>query len=253
MRETDRLIIKVDYGGLGDHLFLSHLPRIAKTFGGYKYVYVSNHSVYRHPDYKKLVWELNPYVDGFCAEDGVSVSVQPYLEGCNLLDQIMLMYGLDDGMRFHEPEIYYAPAVKEYLLGCSVYDPNYISNVGFLSRHKLGDFLRKNAVLQYQMRERDKSILLDCDLPVIDAADVFEYCDIIYSCEHFYCLTSGGAVLASALNKKSTVFYGYGQGDLFRYSHRQRYVEVSRQFAKELYAIKVIASRLKRWLLNPIK
>ena len=31
------LIIKVEYGGLGDHLFFSHIPRIAKlgnTHGG---------------------------------------------------------------------------------------------------------------------------------------------------------------------------------------------------------------------------
>ena len=27
------LILHIEYGGLGDHLFFSHIPRIAKTIG----------------------------------------------------------------------------------------------------------------------------------------------------------------------------------------------------------------------------
>ena len=59
------LIIEIRKGGLGDHLFYSHLPRIAKQTKAFDKVYISNHSFFRHPDYKNLVWELNPFIDGF--------------------------------------------------------------------------------------------------------------------------------------------------------------------------------------------
>src|SRR5262249_11671061 len=59
----DVFVIHVAWGGLGDHLFFSHLPRIAKE-QGYREVYVATHSEFRHDDYR-WVWILNPFVDGF--------------------------------------------------------------------------------------------------------------------------------------------------------------------------------------------
>src|SRR5271170_4999924 len=100
-----QLNIKINYGGLGDHLFLSPIPRIAKEQGKYEKVLVSNKSIFRHSDYKKLVWEMNPYVDGFTDEDGTDVE-DVKMEGeenLNLLDKLMFGFGLDDGKRFHEP------------------------------------------------------------------------------------------------------------------------------------------------------
>ena len=62
------LTIDLRYGGLGDQLFWSHIPRIAKDRtnkgGGYDKVYVRLHSPSRDAQYIKLIWESNPYVDG---------------------------------------------------------------------------------------------------------------------------------------------------------------------------------------------
>ena len=33
------LILSIQKGGLGDHLFYSHLPRIAKQYGGFNQVF----------------------------------------------------------------------------------------------------------------------------------------------------------------------------------------------------------------------
>ena len=66
-----KLIIEIRKGGLGDHLFYSHLPRIAKETGAFDSVYISNHSFFRNEDYKKLIWESNPFVDGFTEDRGV--------------------------------------------------------------------------------------------------------------------------------------------------------------------------------------
>ena len=124
------LIISIQKGGLGDHLFYSHLPRIAKQYGGYNQVYISNDSIFRNPDTKKLVWELNPYLDGFTNEAGVFYFSENILEGQNLLDHLMLAYGLDDHKRNHEPEIYYKPKLVEAFIHKTIYDPNYISYTG---------------------------------------------------------------------------------------------------------------------------
>ncbi len=49
------LLIKIRWGGLGDHLFHSHLPRLAKEVYGYDKVWVSQRSNYNHPNTKRLV------------------------------------------------------------------------------------------------------------------------------------------------------------------------------------------------------
>src|ERR1035437_5148138 len=132
IKKEKNLILQIKYGGLGDHLFYSHIPRIAKETGKYDRVFVSNLSEFRHPDYKKLVWEKNPYLDGFTDESGVErLVVIEETTDTNILDNVMLGLGLDDGKRFHDPELYFQPEYKKELVNKSVYDPNYISLVGY--------------------------------------------------------------------------------------------------------------------------
>jgi hypothetical protein len=240
------LIIKIEYGGLGDHLFFSHLPRIAKTTGGYQKVYISNLSEYRHPDYRKLVWELNPYVDGFCDEDGSYPQITTIPPDMNLLDMIMLKMGIDDGARFHEPEIFCRPNLIPQLKGKQVFDPNYISNAGAISNKKLVRYLNESGGVDLQMRVRNKSYGVQKGIPFIDSSDIFNYCDIIASCKRFFCLTSGGATLAAAIGKPSTVLYGYGIGKIFHHSHRHQYVDVSVGFARQVYLAKRIIRHVRQ-------
>src|SRR5580704_8469478 len=133
-----QLIIQSFYAGLGDHLFLSHLPRIAKESGKYEKVLVSNRSVFRDQAFRRLAWDSNRHVDGFTDEPGfgllpphtqhreqselygwffrlgLETRITRVRKGCNLLDEFMLGMGLDDGLRFHEPEIHLdIPRIKE--------------------------------------------------------------------------------------------------------------------------------------------
>jgi hypothetical protein len=232
---SESLIIKIKYGGLGDHLFWSHLPRIAKMVGAYERVYISNLSEYRRPEYRKLVWELNPFVDGFCDEDGPYPEFADIPSGMNLLDKIMIESGLDDGKRFHEPEIFYCPKPRADLAAARVFDPNYISNAGAISNSKLIRYLNESGGVDFQMHIRDRSFGTQKDVPILDSSDVFQYCDIIASCKSFLCLTSGGATLAAALGKPVIVFYGYGQKKEFRHSGLHLYVDVSSTLTKSVW------------------
>ncbi len=224
---TKTLILEIKFGGLGDHLFYSHIPRIAKETGIYEKVLISNRSPFRHPDYKKLIWEMNPFVDGFTDEPGISGNIPGVLpSGQNILDGIMLSLGLDDGTRFHSPELQYQPTNIPDLNSATLYDPNYVSNVGWIDSTDMQNKLRELGVhIDTEMKPRDKSITVPADR-IIQSKSLEDFCDIIHSCKSLYCLGSGTATLADALGKPATVFYGYNYSNLFRHSKRHTYVFV---------------------------
>jgi len=212
---------------LGDHLFLSHLPRIAKESGALDAVYISNRSIFRSNDYKRLIWELNPYVDGFTDVPGLHPIVQKTSEGTNILDEWMLALGLDDGKRFHEPEIYYKPHVRNELRDVALYDPNYVSFVGDVDSASLQKFLKRSGVqIDAVMKLRDKHVPLPFIKKEVGTKSLEEFCDIIASCKSLYCLGSGTATLAAALHKPATVFYGEGHNPIFHHSVLHHYIQV---------------------------
>ena len=218
------LVIKNIWGGLGDHLFYSHLPRVAKETGAYGKVLISDRSQFRNPDYRKLIWEANPYVDGFTSDDGVSPAFDAVPKGMNLLDYTMLQFGLDDGLRFHEPELYYKPTLRPELKSMTIFDPNYISGVGNLSIDRIQHFLKDEPCrVDFQLKARWSSVVLP-NVREIGAIDVFDFCSIVASCRQFICLTSGGATLAAALRRNAIVFYGSGQLSMFQHSRLHRYI-----------------------------
>jgi hypothetical protein len=218
------LILKNIWGGLGDHLFYSHLPRTAKVSGAFDRVMVSNQSAYRNPDYKRLIWEPNPYLDGFTDEDGLCPSFSSVPEGMNILDRIMTLLGIDDGVRFHEPELYYQPPPRPDMTEKTVYDPNYVSHVGEIEPRRIAAYLSRRGVkVDYQFKVREKSYPLP-GLPELNTPTIFDYCQVIASCRQFVCLTSGGATLAAALKRPVIAFYGFEQAPMFHHSPMHRYV-----------------------------
>jgi len=231
MENEKTLILQIKYGGLGDHLFYSHIPRIAKETGAYEKVYISNLSEFRHPDYKKLVWHKNPHVDGFVDGTGIEAEPVKITLGENILDAVMLGLGLDDGKRFHEPELYFQPEIKKELTNKSVYDPNFVSFVGNFGSSDLQKWIEQNKIkIDCQMKLRDKNILLKKVSETLQSKSLEDFCSIIISCKELYCLTSGTATLASALKKPATCFYGAGQDKNFHHSKMHKYIFIPESF-----------------------
>jgi len=239
---NNTLIIEIRKGGLGDHLFYSHLPRIAKQTFAYKKVLISNHSYFRNPDYKKLIWELNPFVDGFTETKGVFYFSTYADEKQNMLDSIMLAYGLDDGIRMHEPELFYTPIINDNFKHINVYDPNYQSYTGDLkSGHNIENWLNQNKVfIHYQMRFLGKRQLPITIENIYGCSNIFEFCDFLASINHLYCLTTGSATLAAALHKNATVFFGNGHIKGYRHSLLHKYVYLGSDYG--------IIDYLRKWL-----
>ncbi len=226
----EKLIIKIKYGGLGDHLFYSHIPRIAKESGKYSEVFISNKSDFRNEELKDLIWKNNPYVDGFSDADGTNIETITIDAGeeANLLDKIMLGFGLDDSKRFHDPEIYYKPKLIPELSGKTLYDPNYISNAGFGIGFKIKNFFKKNPThIDYQMVIRKgHSIPIFNFKEFLQCESIFDFIDTLYSVENIYCLATGTATLASAIGKKAHVFYTDNINPIFRHSKLNDYIKL---------------------------
>ena len=240
------LIISIQKGGLGDHLFYSHLPRIAKQYGGFNEVFISNDSIFRNNHTKKLVWELNPYLDGFTNEPGFFYFSENIQDGENLLDHLMLAYGLDDHKRNHEPEIYYKPKLVEALIDKTIYDPNYISYTGDIkySATIQNWFDKNNIKPNAQMKVLGKrSIRINAD-KTLTTPDIFKFCDLLYSAKAIYCLSTGTGTLAAALQKPVTVLYGEGLQKAYRHSGIHSYVNVGTDFT--------LIDRTKKWLTKQL-
>ena len=240
------LIISIQKGGLGDHLFYSHLPRIAKQYGGFNQVFISNDSIFRNNHTKKLVWELNPYLDGFTNEPGFFYFSENIQDGENLLDHLMLAYGLDDHKRNHEPEIYYKPKLVEALIDKTIYDPNYISYTGDIkySATIQNWFDKNNIKPNAQMKVLGKrSIRINAD-KTLTTPDIFKFCDLLYSAKAIYCLSTGTGTLAAALQKPVTVLYGEGLQKAYRHSGIHSYVNVGTDFT--------LIDRTKKWLTKQL-
>jgi len=246
-----QIILQIGHGGLGDNLFLSHIPQIAKETGDLHKVFVSAHSVFRDDAYKELIWESNPYVDGFVDQTGFEIvgphawRVQAslldhyslkiglnnrisYLEPeCNLLDQYMLAFGLDDGLRFHEPKIYQKIPKKREYENVVLYDPNYITHVGTISSEAVREFFKSHRVQpDIQMQPYANAVELSEIRGQITRGSILDFCSLIVSCKELYCLMSGTATLAAALGKPCTVLYGDGANKIYHHSRLHRYVRV---------------------------
>ncbi|MFQ3578620.1 MAG: hypothetical protein SNJ71_00590, partial [Bacteroidales bacterium] len=65
------------------------------------------------------------------------------------------------------------------------------------------------------------------NVQIIDAQNVYDFCDVIYSSREVICFTSGTATLAAAIGKKATVYYGEGINRGFHHSKYHDYILVN--------------------------
>lgn len=222
------LVIKIKWGGLGDHLFCTPIPRVAKQ-QGYDRVFISRHSDYVYSDTKEFIWERNPFVDGFSNEDKSYPQFGEVEEGMNLLDKLVFWWGLaDDGVRFREPEIFYVPKIIPELRDAVLYDPNYNADPHRHPRaEKIERYFKNNDVcVTHQMKHGIKRRRIQ-DAIEIESKGVENFCDILWSCKRVFCLVTGTLPLMAALGKSATVFYSDRSLPMARHSKLHTYRRLS--------------------------
>lgn len=224
-------IIKPFGAGLGDNLWHSHLPHIAKKMG-YDNVLISEETEYRDNDYKELIWDLNPYVDGYCKSSpyynkeyssakNEFLAINSKSSEINILDFIMLYYGIDDGERLHNPEFYYKPIFINSLCNSTIYDPNYVSDL----RIKEGNVYLIKETIETQIDYQFSPAIMNSNkipfkdkiygylpqnlrikgVPSITCCTFRDFCDVVYSVDNIFCFSTGIIVLCDAILKKCNV------------------------------------------------
>jgi hypothetical protein len=189
-----KIIISQPWGGLGDNLQLSTIPEIAKSLG-YE-VYVSNQNTYRNQEIKELVWDMNPFIDGYTDEPGtIDWSKYKHVHGQVIKDVEEMVFGklyTTNG----KPKIYSPDNQKlEQYKNRIVIDPNAFT----------GSEIPKHIFTRYK-----SPILLNTEheqYETITTKSIMEWVQIINSCKRFVCANSGGSVVAAALGKKADVYY----------------------------------------------
>ena len=217
------LTIKIFYGGLGDHLLHSPLPRLAKEMHGFDKVFITNHSNYNNPVTKKLVWGYNPFVDGFNNGDSDYPKFGSVPDGFNILDVTAMFFNLHSNTKFLEPEIYYKPKILQKYQNAIIFEPNCNSAYGIPSLEQVESYF-SNISLTHQMKSlKGKYPQL---AEILEASSLENFCDIIFSCKEFYCFTSGVATLTAAIRKSSTVLFTDGINPMFHHSKLHNYIHL---------------------------
>lgn len=208
--EKEDKIISSFFGGVGDNLQFSTLPRRFSELG--HKVYLSDKSTFRNSGIKELVWGHNPYIlgevkaDANCGDGASSMKLIHTTD--SFIGNWELAHGLEPTGKF--PEIYYKPSFDKSVSNKVLMDITATSGKKYYDTKALKEFLNRN----YTM----KNIMVCCfydgisspilpmeEYSVINIANIFHYCNLIHSCEKFITLHSGGMVIASALKKYGNI------------------------------------------------
>lgn len=223
----NKAIFYQSWGGLGDNLQFSTLPELYYNIG--IPFYVNKDNVCRNVEINKLVWETNPYFKGYTDETPNCGSILPYFNVTG--NQIMNWESIHGFLPKNKiPKLYYKPNIIDKLKDKIVLSLQFISgNYQYFTEEYLYNnifdyienrnsdliLLKYNNVISVNKKEINFNY---SSIDFFDINNIFDLCDVINSCEHFITLQSGGAVLASALNKKTTVFVDKSFLRLFKFT-----------------------------------
>lgn len=203
-----KIVLDLSFGGVGDCLSFSSLPRLLKEqFDIDFYLSENSRRVFAHNDIFKLCFETNPYFKGFSGENDVfriknfvhDQSLLTFLTdkgGPTVLEQLEEQFGL---LGIGLPEIFYKPKHIPGLEKTLFCDLNWYSGEKWGLHNDqiiIDDIITtwKSQGPEYQVKHNDTS-----------EQNIFEYIDIINSCSQFLCLFSGGNPIATALGTPAIV------------------------------------------------
>ena len=209
------IILKIEFGGIGDHLFHTPLPRLLKQLGLADKVFLSESSAIRNNESLDFVWGTNPFLDGFSPLPPTKLTPVK-TNSSALMNIIAAHHGIPDQGNELAPELYKTIDISTKFTKNSYIDLNYTSFVGALTIFDM----RTIFSLHPDHIILNPSPIICALLPhrkFIFTNSLIEYVTVIKSCESFICLASGGATLASALNKQAVVYFGHGFPDTIKH------------------------------------
>lgn len=204
--KNKEFILDIDWGGLGDILVYTSLPRLLKEKYNIDFYLSENcKKISRNPDTLKMCFEMNPYFKGYKNQNGFKYA--KFSRDRSILNLLLDINGDDIVKGIHKqfgltgkalPELYYKPNLLAEYKDTILVDINYISG------HKQGLVYDMSKIKKYaESLSKDENMI---KYVVPKDQDLFKYADMIHSSKEFITVLSGGAALAVTLNKKATVF-----------------------------------------------
>jgi len=238
-------IFHVEYGGLGDHLFYSPLPRLLKEHGIADKVYLSTASRFRSAETYDLVWGTNPYLDG--RSDAPPTKTTSLIPSVNKIINLAIAEHSLVPRDELNPEIYLPDQVADRYVGNHYIDFNYTSYTGAFTMLDALRILRKDP--QLVVVNPSKKLSRYIKNRHVVTTSLWDYALLIKSAGSFAALASGGATLSLALGRPCTMYYAYGHNQLFRHSANQNICIGGNNIIRKLisrYLIKRNSLRIKR-------
>jgi hypothetical protein len=222
-----KTILNLDvWGGLGDNLQLSTIPRRFFEKYGYKGVYISNSSPWRNSEIKQLVWDHNPYIGGYTDKKGFHIVENGLVRfdgATNWIQNMEKIYNFDPPYNIR-PEIYYKiddtdkfKVSNSVVLDMSYSSESYERNMGrypnmlSATKNKLQELFKQlnpntSVTVIYQPAPLNnvnffEKLNLDIPFTKITVDSLFDYCNIIKHCKQYVCSHSGCHALAAAIRK----------------------------------------------------
>jgi len=210
MRKKE-VIIYQPWGGLGDNLAHTTIPRLCQDLG-YKCL-LSNHNKFKNQDIFDLLYKDLDCIDG--VTDKINDSWQNYDQvnqpGWNHIRHVQVGYGFKSAP-FYYPIINYQPKFIEELKNATLVD---LSGEHCYTYYP--ELYNKENILKITNRiielEKYKNILtieknnyenIDIKVPSesYNINSLFDYADAIFSCKNFICIDSGQGNLACTIKNQ---------------------------------------------------
>lgn len=213
IKKNKKIVLDIQFGGLGDWLVLTTLPRLLKeTYNVDFFLSRQSLSLLRNHDTYKMCFEMNPYFKGVSDDTEVfrlktfssEMNLWNFFTDLNGENIIELLERQFQCKGVGVPEIYYKPKLLKQYENIILVDKNYISGIK-LGWHYNGNSFESE--IQKELTRNPKSNKVEYVDPT--KQDLFMYADMIYSCAHFITVLSGGAALATCFKKPFTALLPY--------------------------------------------
>lgn len=205
--QTKKVVLDLEFGGLGDCLSLSSLPRLLKDQHDVT-VYLTNRTktVFRHPDFATVAFDSNPWFGGYVDEPGLmprsflaDAPWRYFFTGKGKQNAVAELEQQFKVTGIGLPEIHYQPTLLPELRDALLVDRNWYSGskFGFYNDPSL---LADTVASWKQTHPTGRVVEVDPKEQPLTT-----YIDMIASADHMLCFLSGGNSLAAALRTRATV------------------------------------------------
>lgn len=207
IKKNKEIILNLHFGGLGDCLSFTSLPRLLKEQYNVDFYLDSKcKKIFRHKDIFNLCFGLNPYFKGF-KECNDSFTLKDFIQDLPVR-KLFSAHTNETTVEILErqfklkgrglPEIYYIPKnIPGY--GKTLFVDN-----NWFSGEKWGLY-NDPKLIEKEIENWLRDSTHNVEYCHTDRQNLFEYIDRMVSSGKFLCFLSGGNALAASLNLESTV------------------------------------------------